>query len=219
MTINVSTSVPSNRSSHLAALCVFFASASATAQGTEWRTATVDAGKVTVTWRVTARTNERGEEVPLIEYRASASAPLRMEKAIALLQDASRHHEFMGDKTSERVAIISDTECVIHSRYGAPWPFPDNDRVTRMTTAEDTDKKTVTFTFTAEPTAWKETGVKRVTFFNQIYTIKDVGGGKVELGLETKMSPPNPVPLWMIRAAFPGAGADPLRKFIELAAK
>jgi hypothetical protein len=200
-----------------AAVCVSLLSTSASAQSTGWTTATVNRGKITVTWRVSARTNERGEEVPLIEYLASSTAPMTLQQAIDLMRDASRHHEFMGDKTSERVEVISDSEWVMHSRYAAPWPFPDNDRVTRMTVVEDADKKNVTYTFLAAPSAYKETGVKRVTWYQQVYTFKDVGDGKVEFLLETKMSPPNPAPLWMIRAAFPGAGADPLRKFIELA--
>ena len=202
----------------LAMLCMI-SSAQASAQEDGWSTGTTDKGSITVKYRVSTRTNDKGDDVPLIEYIATATADVSMPALNALMKDASRHHEFMGDKTSQRVAVLSDNEWVVHSHYHAPWPFPDNDRVSRMTIAEDSAPKTAVFTFSAAPSLYKETGVKRVTYYRQVYTFNDLGGGKVELRLDTTMSPPNNAPLWMIRAAFPGMGAAPLRKLIQLAGK
>jgi hypothetical protein len=206
-------------STALAALCALCLSVPATAQSDGWKTETVEDGNIKVTYRVSSRTNEKGDEVPLIEYVATTTAAMSLQSGIALMKDASRHHEFTGDETSARVAVLADDEWVIHSHYRAPWPFPDNDRVTRMTVAEDPAKKTAVFTFAAAPSLYKETGVKRVTYYQQVYTFKDLGGGKVEVRLDMKMSPPTPGPVWVIRAAFPGAGAEGLRKLVALAEK
>ena len=203
----------------LAALCTICLSAAASAQTDGWTTRTVDDGKITVTYKVSTRTDDQGQEVPLIEYVATSTATLSLQSAIALLKDTTRHHEFTGDKTSERVAVLSDNEWVIHSHYASPWPFPDNDRVTRMTIVEEPALKMAVFTFSAAPSLYKETNVKRVTYYQKVFTLKDVGGGKVEVVLDMKMSPPSKAPAWIIRAAFPGAGADPLRSFIALAGK
>jgi len=202
-----------------AVLCALGLSAPAFAQAEGWTTRTVDDGKITVSYKVSTRLDDKGQEVPWIQYRATSTAAMTLESALALMRDPSRHHEFTGDRTSARVAVISADECIIHSHYSAPWPFPDNDRVTRMTVVEDPARKTAVITFTAAPTLYKETGVARVTYYQQVYTLKDVGGGKVEVVLDMFMSPPSPAPVWIIRASFPGSGADTLRKLIALAGR
>ncbi len=204
--------------SGLATLCAICLSTAAAAQGEGWTTRTVDDGKISVSYKVSTRTDDTGNEVPLIEYVTTATATVSLQAAIALMKQPSRHHEFTGDATSARVAVLAENEWVIHSHYASPWPFPDNDRVTRMTMVEDAATKTAVVTFSAAPSLFKETGVKRVTYYQQVFTLKDVGGGKVEVALDMKMSPPTSGPVWIIRSAFPGAGANTVRKFIELAA-
>jgi hypothetical protein len=49
------------------------------------------------------------------------------------------------------------------------------------------------------------------------YVFKDLGNGQVETAVSSKMTPAITVPLWMIEAAFPGAGANVIRRIVKLA--
>jgi hypothetical protein len=192
-------------------------SGAALADTAGWDSGTVDDDNIAVKYRVSERINENGAEVPLIEYVASTTAKISLQRWTALLSDVARHKDFMGDKLSKKVAALSDTESVVYSFYDAPWPFPDNDRVTRMKRTEDGAARTTVFTFAAAPALVQPSQVKRVTHYRAVYTFKDLGDGTAQLTIAMTMSPPNGAPLWMIRAAFPGVGADILRKILKLA--
>jgi len=203
------------RMAGLVALWLCSLGAPAQAQGERWRSAMVGDERIVVKYRVSERTNENGDEVPLIEYVATTTARISLQRCIALLTDVAKHKDFMGDEVSEKVNAQADT--VIYSYYRAPWPLPDNDRVTRMDRADDEAGKTTVFTFSAAPALVEPRKVKRVTHYKAVYTFKDLGEGRVELTTALAMSPPGAVPRWMIRAAFPGVGARILRKILELA--
>ncbi len=199
----------------LVALWLCSLSAPALAQSERWRSATVGEQKISVKYRVSERTNEDGDEVPLIEYVATTTARVSLQRCIALLTDVAKHKDFMGDEVSERVTAHSGI--VVYSYYRAPWPLPDNDCVTRMDRADDPARRTTVFTLSATPSLVERRKVKRVTHYKAVYTLKDLGNDKVELTTALTMSPPSAVPRWMIRAAFPGVGARILRKMLELA--
>lgn len=203
------------RAAALVALWLCSLDAPALAQSEGFRSATVGEERIAVRYRVLERTNENGDEVPLIEYVATTTARISLKRCIALLTDVAKHKDFMGDEVSEQVPGHSDT--VIYSYYRAPWPLADNDRVTRMTRADDPASRTHVFIFSAAPSLVAPRKVKRVTHYRAVYTFKDLGDGKVELTTALRMSPPSTVPLWMIRAAFPGVGARIIRKVLALA--
>jgi|GEM_PF-922103 len=206
------------RLTHLVALLLVSQTASATAQTTQWKAGTADNGQIVVKYNISERVNEDGVEVPLIEYVTTATASVSMQDCIALLKDPARHKDFMGDKTSQTLSHPSENEWVIYSYYRAPFSFPDNDRVTKMTFTEDPTRKAAVFSFEAAPTLLEPRGVKRVTYYSSVYTLEEREGGTVALTLVLKMSPPpSKAPLWMIKAAFPGAGADKLRNLVKLA--
>jgi len=191
----------------------------ASAQTVGWQTGTAADGQIVVKYRVWERVNEDGVEVPLIEYVSTTTTKVSKESLVALLKDPARHKEFMGDRRSEALAHPSDNEWVIYSYYAAPWPFPDNDRVTRMTLSEDPARKTSVFSLAAAPALLEKRSVKRVTFYSAEYTLEEKEGGRVAVTLAMKMSPPNKAPLWMIRSAFPGVGADILGNLVKLAGR
>jgi hypothetical protein len=203
----------------LAGLLLVSLTTSAWAQTANWQTGTADDGQIVVKYSVSERANEDGVQVPLIEYVATTTARVSMQTCLALLKDPAMHKEFMGDKRSETLGHPSDNEWVVYNYYSAPWPFPDNDRVTRMTLAEDPTRKTAVFSFSAAPSLLEQRKVKRVTYYSAVYTLEERDAGTVALTLAMKMSPPSKAPLWMIRAAFPGVGADILRKLVKLAGR
>jgi hypothetical protein len=88
-----------------------------------------------------------------------------------------------------------------------------------MTFSEDTVNKIAIFTITAAPSLFDKKSVRRVTYYNETYTFKDMESGNVEITVAAKMSPAFKVPLWMIKTAFPDAAFDVVRKFLKLAKK
>lgn len=198
-------------------LCMIFKITNILAQTEEWKTAKLDDGKITVQYNISTRTDEKGDEVPLIEYIAKTTDSVSMRKCISLMKDVSKHKEFTGDNVSEKVQTISENEWVVYYYSNSPWPLPDNDCVQKMTISEDTTEKTALFTFIAAPTMFDKKNVKRITYQDTTYAFKDLGNGKVEVTTTMKITPPMKVPHWMIKANFPGEPAKVVRKFVKLA--
>jgi hypothetical protein len=198
-------------------LGMIFLNTSIFAQADEWKTAKLDDGKITVQYNISTRIDENGEEVQLIEDTTTTADSLSIQNCILVMKDVSKHKEFTDDQISEKVKTISDSEWVVYYYTDNPWPIANSDCVSRMTFFEDTTKKTAVFKFTAAPFEYKEVDVERMTYYDVMYSFKDLGNGKVEITMTGKTTPPVKVPLWIIRLAFPEAPASALRKFVKLA--
>lgn len=181
----------------------------------EWKTAKTKDG-MTVKSNISKRTNEKGNEVQLIEYTATATANASLAKCISTLKDVSKHKIIIDEKLSEKVKTISDNECLVYYFFSAPWPLPNSDCVANMVLSEDAIAKTATFTLTAAPTMFEKKKVERMTYYNIIYAFKDLGNGRVEMTTSAKISPLVQVPDWMIGGFFPDGPADVLRRIIKL---
>jgi hypothetical protein len=186
------------------------------AQTNNWKTDKSDDRKITVKSFVSERKDEHGENVPLIEYVASTTDFMNLQNCIKIMKDVSRHKEFLDTKINETVKLYSDNEWLNYYVFNAPWPFSPSDCVVKVSYYEDLKTKTVMYTLTATPTLVKSTEMKRFTYYNFTYAFKDIGSGKVEATVTAKMSPPVSVPLWMLRASFPGSAAEPLQKLVKL---
>ena len=199
------------------AFLLFFSSPDVLAQAAEWKTETANDGKVIVKSFVTTRTDENGEERQLIEYIATTTDSGGIEKYISLLKDVPRHSEFLNETETRIVRANSDDEWVLYYYTDVTWPFSDTDIVSVMKYSEDIPQKTATFVVTAAPSMFeKKEGVKRYNYYNMMYTFRDLGDGNVELTISAKCSPIDPVPAWMIKAAFPGVVNDIFQKMIKL---
>ena len=186
------------------------------AQAKKWKTKKLYNDKVTVTYRISERTNKDGDVVTLIEDDATIIDSLSLENCIAVLKDGSKHKEFTNDKISSLVKAISANEWIVYYYTDNPWPIANSDCVAKMTFTENTDEKTVIFKLTAAPTAFEEGNVNRMTYYNIIYTFKDLGNGLVEINMSGKTTPPVKVSNWLIEAAFPKAPAEALYNMVEL---
>jgi hypothetical protein len=206
-----------NREIRLIILCMIILNVNIFAQTESWKTEKIDNGKITVKYSISERTDENGDDVPLIEDNATTTDSVSMQNCILLMKDVSRHKEFTDDEVSEKIKTISDNEWIVYYFTDNPWPIPNCDCVAKMTFSQDTTGKIAVFTFTAAPSMYDKKDVKRMTYFNVTYTFKNLGNGKVEITIAGITSPAVGVPLWIIKAAFPDAPADCLRKFIKLA--
>lgn len=197
-------------------LILAFISKSISAQ-TDWITEKTEDGKITVTSKISKRTDENAKEVQLIEYIASTKANVSLQNCIAIMKDISKHREILNEEVSEMISSISDNEWLIYYYFNAPWPIPNSDCVAKMNFSEDLNNKMATFTLTAEPLLYATKNVKRVTYYSVSYTFKDIGNGKVEIISTAKLTPVIQAPEWIIREFFPNGPARYIERLLVLA--
>lgn len=185
-------------------------------QTNTWKTEIIDHGKIVVKSNVSERVDENGKKVPLIEYIASTTDYMNLHKCVNIMKDVSRHKEFLDLKMNEKVKTLSENEWLNYYIFNAPWPFSPSDCVVKVTYSEDLKAKIAVFTLTAAPTLMNATHMKRFTYYNFIYSFKDIGNGKVEASVTSKMALTVNVPLWMLRSSFPGSASDPLQKLVKI---
>jgi len=217
MTARIEISIKYRVQMGLILLGMFFVNSNIIAQTKEWDTETTKDGKVTVNSRISKRTDDKGEEVQLIEYEATTTASVGIRNCISVVKDVSKHKEFMDDELSKKVETISDNEWVIYYYTNSPWPMPDNDTVAKMDFSEDETEGVATFTVTAAPSMFEMGDVDRMTYYNVTYVFKDLGNGEVEMTVIGKMSPTVQAPAWMVSSWFPEGPADILRGIVKLA--
>jgi hypothetical protein len=192
-------------------------SLSALARADGWKKEVSDDGKASVEYRVSRIGDGAGEKWPLIEYKASLIDSASYEKCLTVMRDVSKHKIINDDKVSETIRKVSETEWIVYYELKIPWPLPKSDCVMRMEFSRDSADKSAEFVLTAAPDQAPYRGKKRFRIHRFTYTLKDVGDGKVRLGVAGTSSPPFRVPLWMIGAEFPEAASDPLRNIVKLA--
>jgi hypothetical protein len=195
--------------------CILLLAANAAAQTNTWKIEKTDDEKIIVKSHVSERVDDAGNTLPLIEYVATTTDDLTMQRCIAIMKDASKHKYFLDVKVSEKVKALSKNEWVNYYVFNAPWPFSPTECVAKVVYIEDAKNKTVAFVQTAAPTLMKPTDLKRFTYYNFTYAFKDIGNGKVEVSVTVKMALPSKVPLWILRSSLPESAADPLRKLIQ----
>lgn len=201
----------------LFAFLIIAAGANMIAEGTEWKTAILDDGKITVKYNISEYADENGDTKILIQDNTTMTDRLDYEKCISMMKDVSQHAKFMGDFSSEVIKRISDNEWLVYYYTKNPWPIADSDCVATMILSEDPSMKTAVFTFTAAPELMDtKNRVSRMNYYNITYTFKDTGNGNVEIIETGKTNPPMKVPLWLVRSAFPETPVSMIRKFALL---
>ena len=199
------------------AFCIMLFSTSMIAQTQKWKDAKTKDGKISTKYKISSRTNENGEDVPLIEMVTTAIEKISIDKCIALARNVSRHKDFHGDDSSNLVKVISDHEWVLYYYTEGTLFSPDADGVYTMTFNEDPLGKIASFRIEAAPTLVEERGVKRVTYLNETFTFKDLGNGLIQITMTSNMSPAFQVPGWILKMSFPDLAFKVMENFIKLA--
>lgn len=198
-------------------ICIIFFNTDIIAQTKEWKTAKTKDGKISAKYNISTRTNEAGEEVPLIESVTNATEKISIEKCIALMKNVSKHKDFHGDDVSKTIKSLSENKWVIYYYTEGNMFTPDADGVYTMTSAEDPSGKTTVFTIAATPTLIEKKDMKRVSYLNEVVSFKDLGNGTTQITMTSNMSPAFQVPAWILKMSFPDALYDVMQKFIKLA--
>src|ERR1035437_731774 len=145
-----------------------------------WKTDKNADGTITVKSFVSERIDQKGETVPLIEYIAATSGMMTLQNCIKIMKDVSVHNLFLDTKSNEKIKTISDNEWYNYYVFSAPWPFSPSDCIVKVNFAEDGKAKMAIFTLTATPSILKMTSMNRFSYYNFIYSFKDLGNGNVE---------------------------------------
>ncbi|HAF28423.1 MAG TPA: hypothetical protein DCG75_05180 [Bacteroidales bacterium] len=197
-------------------LNLLFISENVFAQTNDWKTEKTEDGKITVTSKISKRIDDEANEVQLIEYMATTTANVNMQRCISVMKDISKHKEILNEKVSEIIETLSDNEWLIYYYFDAPWPIPNSDCVSKMNFSEDITNGTATFTLTAESSKYDIKDVKRLTYYNVSYTFKDLGNGKVEMTSTAQLTPVMQAPEWIVREFFPNGPARYLERLLAL---
>jgi hypothetical protein len=186
------------------------------AQTNAWRTEKSNDGKIIVKSNVSEQVDAFGKTYPVVEYLAITTDFMTMANCINVMENVSRHKEFLDLKINEKIKSISENEWLNYYIFNAPWPFSPTDCIVKVVHSENLKTKTEVFEYTAEPNLMKATSLKRFTNYNYTYTFRELGNGKVELTVSAKMMLTVNVPLWMLRSSFPGSAADPVQKLVRI---
>ena len=203
------------KSKIITVLSIVLISTSVTAQTEDWTTEKAHDDKITVTYRISERTDELGNVVTLIEDSTTTIASVSYQNCIQVFKDISSHKEFTGDEMSERVRTVSDTSWLVYYFMDNPWPVSNSDCVAKMTFTENEDANLATFSLVAAPTEYEMGSVNRMTYYNVKYKFKDIGNGKVEITVTARTTPPVNVPDWLLKSAFPSAPADAVYRLVN----
>lgn len=201
----------------LIGIILTFISSNMFAQKSEWTTEKTEDGTITVTSKISKRTDHIDGEVQLIEYVATTTANVSLQSCISIMKDISKHKEILNEEVSEMIETISDNEWLVYYYFDAPWPIPNSDCVTKMSFSEDLINKSATFTIIAEPSSYGLTNVKRLTYYNIYYTFKDLENGSVEITSTAKLTPAVQAPDWIVKNFFPDGPARYIQRLLLLA--
>jgi hypothetical protein len=136
---------------------------------------------------------------------------------LAAIRDVSNHKEIDDDESSRVVETVSDHEWIVYYDLKMPWPLPKTDCVARMVLSEDSANRTARFDIAAAPDKVKPLRPRRIRIYEISYVLKDLGNGRVQISSAGESAPPFDIPMWMIRAGFPGSAADPLERIVQIA--
>ena len=200
-------------------LSIFLSGTQLSAQTHEWRTALSKDAKITARYNFSTRINEEGDKVPVVKTVTTSTESIGIDNCIALMKNIAKHKDFRGEKSSKLIRTVSENEWIIYYYNDKTLITPAVDGSYLMIFEEDRQSKTATFTITADPTLIEKTNTSRLTYAKEIYLFKETEEGKVEITIETTVSPGFKVPFLMMKKAFPRKSFEHMEKFLEAAKK
>lgn len=196
-------------------LGALFLIAPANAQTDDWKTELTNDGKIRVQSKVSEWTNKKGDTYPLIEYTAVSTEVLNYQSCILVMKNVAKHNTFLNVSMCEKAMTFSENEWLSYYVFTAPWPFSSTDCVVRVSFSEESKPRKAIFKMVAAPDLMKSTNLKRFELYSFTYIFKELDMNKIEITISAKMALTTTVPLFMLRASFPGSAAEPLEKLVK----
>lgn len=160
-----------------------------------------------------------GEDLP--RYRARGVLPVDMYSMLAVLNDFSRHREWMRFMSESRViSRDNDFRLWMYVRFDAPWPVWDRDAVLKLDIQRDpqTEEVWMTFSETYHPAHPKGEDVIRLPRFDVRMNLRPVDEKNTFIDYLQDIRPGGDLPNWVVRwlsRRVPVETIDRLRLQIE----
>jgi hypothetical protein len=202
----------------IAILCALLLSPDIKAQKEAWKQDMTKDGKVLVSYNFLEKIDEDGKKFNVLEFEAVTRAAVSVESCLAVLQDDSRHKEFMEDaEHTMRIKDLSEDEWLSYYKLKSRWPMPDTDVVTRYKLELEPDNRSFILTGYPAPDMYPEQGLKRMQESFSRYTISDLGNGQTEVTMYSKSVPVASIPKMLLKTWIPNGPANMVNGIVRLA--
>ncbi|MBB3697147.1 hypothetical protein KMW28_21125 [Flammeovirga yaeyamensis] len=183
----------------------------------EWTTEKTENGSITVKSRVISQ-EKNGKKSQVVEYEATTITDVKIENLLAVLKDASKHKYFSEDtEESKKLKDLPNGEWLVYYFVDAPFPMPNNDLIVKM--KEINNNGIISLIGEAAPSLYKMENVKRMTYYNISYHLKDLENGQSELKTTVSMTPVAKAPDFLVRTWLPDGPSDIVKNIIIEAKK
>ncbi len=121
---------------------------------------------------------------------------------VAVLLDAENFHKWVYHCSEYKILkLINDREQYDYELTDVPWPFSDRDLITDSKISQDSLTKTVTISSMAAPGYIPDKpGILRIKQFQSVYTLTELGNGKIKIDYTAFGNPGGDIPDWLINA-------------------
>jgi hypothetical protein len=161
--------------------------------GGRWSTLTKEAG-ITVTTRT-----EKGRQFPT--FRGTGRVKADLWKIIAIIQDASKHTQWL-HQCSEGGMLkrVDEMTQIVYNRIDAPWPVKDRDVVLRGKIDFINPAKEVKIRFRAINSGLKKkpSDVVRMPVLEGHWYLVSMGPGKTLVEYQVNADPGGELPAWVV---------------------
>jgi hypothetical protein len=204
----------------LIVLCALSFHTELLAQKEGWKEEKTKDGKVLVVYNFLEKEDEKGKKFNVLEYEARTTGKVNLEDCLAVLEDDSRHKDFMEDtEYTERIRKLSDNEWLSYYRLKKRWPMPVSDVVTRYELERDPDNNRVILIGHPAPDMYPDQGLKRMQESYSKYTLTDLGNGFTEVIMYSRSIPVVSIPKMLLATWIPDGPAKMVNGIIRLAAE
>lgn len=159
---------------------------------------------------VVSRKFVKGREMPI--YGGNAMAPAGLYEVLAVLQDISRHKEWMHNcHTAKLLKKIDDLNRISYNRVDSPWPVDDRDVVLRSKVALAEKSVKIRFNATKSPLMKEVDGVVRMIHLQGYYLLTAKGTYNTQVQYQVEADPGGLIPTWLAIKASEGIPLNSLR--------
>lgn len=182
-----------------------------------WKKELSKDGSIEVEYTVYEENDGPGDDRQIVEYRTNTTRALSFDKCIEVMKNISNHKDFSDEtEDSYKIKDISDDECLVYYYIDSPWPLPNADCVSLMSTVEDAENNSISFELSAAADDYEMQDVKRMTMSIAIYSFTKVKNNEIEIEIYTKFSPVTEVPDWLVKTWFPKGPVEIMENIIAL---
>jgi len=124
------------------------------AQDKDWTNSVSKDGKTKVDYAIYDITDDAGEKLQILEYKAERVAKATVEQCVRLVKSAELHAQYLMDtEESELIETINDNEWTVYYLFNPPRPIPDSDSAAKFV-QKNISENEVKITGTSAPGAY-----------------------------------------------------------------